>query len=211
MFLKKVMVVCLSALMLVGCGSSNNATTGNGGVTGGNAPSGEVQGKPVDTSKFKKFGDIYACDPKFRERGNTSTMFYAMFEINGIAYRAEADLPKDVYDQLMALELDENFDKNQQKITADLEITKFENLTEMVPPQEELDKWIGKTGKDLQDDGYVEGSGYNLDDMTFYLYKEPFYYAVTFEKDKEYTNSDDFDVWKTIGPLTIKSIKYDGI
>ena len=81
MFLKKVMVMCLSALMLVGCGSSNNATTDNGGSTGGNAPSGEVQGKPVDTSKFKTFGDIYASNPEFRERGNTSTIFHATCQL----------------------------------------------------------------------------------------------------------------------------------
>ena len=81
----------------------------------------------------------------------------------------------------------------------------------MIPPQEELDKYVGKTGQDLLDDGWTEGYGYNLDDMVFWLYKGPFAYDVVFESDQKYENTDDFDVWKTIAPLKIKSVTYKGL
>jgi hypothetical protein len=112
----------------------------------------------------------------------------------------------------MALEFDDaEYEEKHRAIAAPLEIRQLDNLTEMIPPQEELDKWIGKTGQDLIDDGWTEGFGYNLADMDFYLNKGPFSYVVRFEKDKEYVNSDDFDVFKTIAPLTITSVTYDGI
>ncbi len=47
--------------------------------------------------------------------------------------------------------------------------------------------------------------------MTFYLEYGPFTYAVTFESDSQYENTDDFDVIETIAPLTVSSAEFLGL
>jgi hypothetical protein len=47
--------------------------------------------------------------------------------------------------------------------------------------------------------------------MEFWLYKGPFAYTVVFESDQKYENTDDFDLWAAIAPLTIKSVTYNGL
>lgn len=189
----------MSVLLLTACGSAA-------------APASEPAASSVDVTSFKTMGDIFAANPEERQCGNTTDTFFYVFELDGTAYRAYADLSKEVSDQLFALDIfDEDYDAKKKEIAAPLEIRQFDNLTEMIPPQEELDKWVGKTGQDLLDDGWAEGFGYNLQDMDFFLFKGPFSYKVRFEKDKEYENTDDFDVWETIKPLTIESVTYDGL
>ncbi len=203
--MKKVFAAAMSVLLLAGCGTGSAPA----------APASETSqpaAASADVTSFKTIGDIFAANPEERERGNTEDTYFIVFDLGGTLYRAYADLPKDVFDQLMALEFDDaEYEEKHRAIAAPLEIRQLDNLTEMIPPQEELDKWIGKTGQDLIDDGWTEGFGYNLADMDFYLNKGPFSYVVRFEKDKEYVNSDDFDVFKTIAPLTITSVTYDGI
>ena len=198
----------MSVLVLTGCGSKPASTPSQPS----DAPISAGSSASADVSSFKTIGDIYAAGADEKERGNTEKDFFIVFDLNGTIYRAYADLTKDIFDQLMALEFDDpEYEQKYQTISGELPIRQLDNLTDMIPPQAELDKWVGKTGKDLQDDGWTEGYGYNLEDMTFYLYKGPFCYAVTFEADKKYENTDDFDVWATISPLTIKSVKYEGI
>ena len=198
---KKVLVCAMSAILLAGCGSAAPAQE----------PA-EPASSSADVTSFKTIGDIYAANPNVRESGNTNDTYFCVFELNGNLYRAYADISSDVFDQLMALDFsDSDYDAKQQAILAPLPIRQFDDLTAMIPSQEELDQWIGKTGKDLLDDGWTEGFGYNLEDMDFYLNKGPFSYVVRFEKDKEYQNSDDFDVEAVISPLTIVSVTYDGI
>ena len=203
MMMKKVLAAALSAVLLAGCGTAAPAPA---------AETSSPAAASADVSSFKTIGDIFAANPEERERGTTTDTFFYVFELNGTLYRAYADLTKEVSDQLMALDFsDPDYEEKYREIAGPLEIRQFDNLTEMIPSQEELDKWIGKTGKDLKDDGWTEGMGYNLMDMEFYLNKGPFSYAVRFEKDKEYENSDDFDVWATISPLVITGVTYDGI
>ena len=70
---------------------------------------------------------------------------------------------------------------------------------------------IGKTGQDLENDGWTTGYGYNLESMEFFLEKGPFAYTVTFASGQTLTNSDDFDVFETIRPLVIKSVECTGL
>ena len=203
MVIKKLVAVCFSILMLIGCGKSTGTNTSTDDIK---------ENTPIDVSKLKTIGDIYAVEPNVKERGNTENTYFIVFEKNDTVYRAYSDLSKEKFDELMALEFDDpDYEKKHIEIAGPLEIRQLDNLTEKIPTQEELDKLVGKTGKDLFDDGWTEGYGYDLNDMNFYLYKGPFCFEVYFEKDKEYENTDDFDVWETISPLTVKSVNYYGI
>lgn len=205
---KKLSAIAMTALLLTGCGSS----APNASAPAESAQAASPAAASTDSVSFKTMGDIFAANPEEKERGNTEDTYFLVFELNGTLYRAYADLPTDVFDQLMNLEFDDpDYEKKHHEIAGPLEIRQFDNLTEKIPPQSELDQWVGKTGQDLKDDGWTEGYGFDLTEMNFYLYKGPFCYKVKFKKDKEYENSDDFDVWSTISPLTIESVTYDGI
>jgi hypothetical protein len=91
-------------------------------------------------------------------------------------------------------------------------INRIENLSEQIPPQTELDKLIGKTGKELLDDGWMTSGCYDLEDMVFNMDKGMFSYNVSFESNGvKPDNTDDFIDREAIQPLIVKSISYAGI
>ena len=204
---KKLIAVLATVLLLAGCGSK----TGNPGNTATSETPAAVSSS-VDTTSFKTMSDIFALNPEEKERGFMNTDFCYVFELDGVIYRAKGVLTQEQMDQIFDLEFDDpDYEEKYREITGSIAIKQFDNLTKMIPPQEELDKYVGKTGQDLLDDGWSEGYGYNLDDMEFWLNKGPFAYAVVFESDQKYENTDDFDVWKPIAPLKIKSVTYNGL
>ena len=204
---KKLIAVLTAGLLLSGCGSSAG-TQGTGPESG--TPAAASSG--ADPASFKTMGDIYAANPEERERGFMDTDYCYVFELDGTVYRARGTLTEEQRDALFDLQYDDpDYEEKYREISGPIAIEQFDNLTEMIPPQEELDKYVGKTGQNLLDDGWTEGYGYNLDNMEFWLYKGPFAYTVVFESDQKYENTDDFDVWATIAPLTIKSVTYNGL
>ena len=210
---KKIIAVLTAGLLLAGCGN-NTGSTGSAGSTGSTADSGTpaAASSGADVSSFKTMGEIFALHPDEREKGFADKDYCYVFELDGIIYRAKGTLTQEQMDQLFALDYDDpDYDKKYSEIAGPIAIEQLDNLTEMIPPQEELDKYAGKTGQDLLDEGWTEGYGYNLDNMEFFLYKGPFAYTVVFESDQKYENTDDFDVRATIAPLKIKSVPYNGL
>ncbi len=151
--------------------------------------------------------DVFAYDSDNYASGGDYYIY--VFEKDGIIYRATAKFPPDVSEKVAAIDIfDEQYDAKVREAVAPLEIEKLDNLTEMIPPQEELDALVGKTGQDLLDAGWTIWS-YQLDIMEFGLHHGPFAFTVVFDGELEMT--DDFDEYAAIAPLTIKSVTYDGI
>ena len=87
-----------------------------------------------------------------------------------------------------------------------LKISRLENLSEMLPSQEEMNKWVGKTGQDLFDADWTN-SGWNLDEMVFWMNYGAFQYDVVMEG--EVKTPDDFGD-EDINSLVVKSVAYNG-
>ena len=161
----------------------------------------------ADNAEFHTMADVFAYDSDNYASGGDFYIY--VFEKDGIIYRATAKFPPDVSEKVAAIDIfDEQYDAKVREAVAPLEIEKLDNLTEMIPPQEELDALVGKTGQDLLDDGWTIWS-YQLDIMEFGLHHGPFAFTVVFDGELEMT--DDFDEYAAIAPLTIKSVTYDGI
>ena len=161
----------------------------------------------ADNAEFHTMADVFAYDSDNYASGGDYYIY--VFEKDGIIYRATAKFPLDVSERVAAIDIfDEQYDAKVREAVAPLEIEKLDNLTEMIPPQEELDALVGKTGQDLLDAGWTIWS-YQLDIMEFGLHHGPFAFTVVFDGELEMT--DDFDEYAAIAPLTIKSVTYDGI
>ncbi|MBO7703456.1 MAG: hypothetical protein J6S26_03335 [Solobacterium sp.] len=198
--MKRVITILMTAFLLVGCGS---------GSASAQPANTQDSSAALDITTFKTMGDAFAHTDQDRQRAYSDDTYIYVFETNGNYYRAVSKMTPEVLEQLQALDFfDEEHDKKEMEIAGALELESIENLSDQIPSQEELDKYVGKTGQNLLDEGWTEGMGYSLDDMEFWLYHGPFCYAVVFESDKKYENTDDFDVWATIAPLTIKSVKF---
>jgi len=161
----------------------------------------------ADNAGFHTMADVFAYDSDNYAFGDDYYIY--VFEKDGIIYRATAKFPTDVSEKVAAIDIfDEQYDAKVREAVAPLEIEKLDNLTEMIPPQEELDALVGKTGQDLLDAGWTIWS-YQLDIMEFGLHHGPFAFTVVFDGELEMT--DSFDEYAAIAPLTIKSVTYDGI
>ena len=194
-----ILVCLMAASLLAGCGAADSAAPGG--------DSAEQGAESADIGALRTMGDVFGFEDCGVGYGEGS--FVYVFEADGTYYRAIADLPEDVSEALWALDFfDEQHDEKVKEIVAPLEISRLENLSETILPQEELDALIGRTGQELlDDDWYIRG--YNLDTMEFWMYHGAFAYTVVFDGTLELT--DDFNEEEAIGPLTVKSVTFDGI
>lgn len=192
--LRRIGIVCVS-ILLVSCGgkaSSSNA---------------------FDLSSLKTIGDVLALDTVNQSQYGFTDKYYAyVFEKDGVYYRASADIPSDVSKEIWDIDFeDENREEKINALLNPLPLKAVENLSEQIPPQSELDKYVGKTGQELFDEGWSYNY-YNLEDMEAGLDHGPFSYRVKFNYDGEpMENTDDFDFYEAFKDLTVASIAFDGL
>lgn len=166
-----------------------------------------------DPAKVKIMDDIFSYEDKEEcQVAYTEEKYIYVFQADDIYYRAVAELPEDVSDALWALDFfDADHDQKVSELISPLEIASLDNLTEMIPDQKELDQLIGKTGRDLFEDGWTY-SYYNLADMEAGMDHGPFEFIVRFEYEGEQmVNSDEFDFYEEFKDLPVFSVTYDGL
>lgn len=201
--LSMLLMTVLVLSLLAACG---------GGDPDGNAAAPAGKGA-FDPAAVKTMEDVFPYeDPDQQHEGFTEKHYVFVFRADGNWYRAVADLPQDVSDTVWAIDFfDENRDQKIRDLVSPLAVRSLENLSEQIPAQEELDRYIGKTGRDLFDEGWTYWY-YNLDDLEAGLEHGPFRYRVLFEYEGEpMVNSDDFDFYEEFRDLVVLSVTYDGI
>lgn len=206
--MKRIMFFLLAAvILLAGCGAGSSGSPAAGSSQG--KASGQEAGKDI-VDNLKTIGDIKQLDDDMvREEAYFEDFYACVIDVDGTLYRLAADLPEDVSKQIWSIDFeDEDRDEKVNELMKSLEITRKDNFSELIIPQEELDKLVGKTGQDLLDDGWYSG-GYNLEDMEFWMYKDPFMYTVVFEGTAEPT--EDGDDNEMIKDLKVKSVTYTSL
>ncbi len=199
------LVVLLALSLFTGCSLSIKPESGE---------ISDVKGTSAIES-FKTIGDLLSSEEaSFRQRAVFSDKYVQVFEIDDTIYRVIAPISEELSDKLFDLDIfDEEYDEKVTELVSASAITSYENLSEQIPEQAELDKLIGKTGAELLDDGWSVGS-YSLSEMEFYMDKDPFEYLVTFNEKIDYPEDDpdfEFDEDTELRPLTVKSITYFGL
>lgn len=187
--MKKILALCLMLLLslsLIGCGQQQQQT--------GDSP-----------SEIETIGDAQRISSGENEQEALYGDYYIYaFESDGTCYRAIAAVPAEISDELWDLDWD---DPKKSELVAPLPVEKLENLSEMIPSQEELDSLVGKTAQELFDDGWYN-TGWNLTDMEFWMNYGPFSYTVVLDGDVG--NYEDFEE-DDMAPLVVKSISCDGL
>lgn len=153
--------------------------------------------------EVKTFSDVLAL-PNYGTALTEDTVVYA-FELGGTVYRVVSKLEPDT-----AAALNEAFGDSQKfnELLAPIEIDQIVNVSEKIPSQEELDKYVGKTAGELLDDGWT-WTYYNLDEMEFGMEHGWFRYVL--KLDGKVENKEDLIIEEAIKDLKVLSIAYEGI
>ena len=199
--------VCVLSLLIVltlfaACGkkeSSDPAPTNN-------APA-------ADTLSVETIGEALALKGEGEFQSATLGKAYVVvFEKDGVYWRVIAELTPEQHDAIFALDiLDENHDEKEKELVSPLTVTKIENLNEKKLSDDDMTALVGKTGAELFDSGWTTGMGYDLESMEFYLEYAPFMYTVTFEKQEQLENTDDFDEEAAVASLKVVSVSFSGL
>ncbi len=171
-------------------------------------------GKTPTKEDIKTMADAFVYDyVDNKQEVYTETEYIYVFELDGVYYRAIAEMPEDVSNEIWNLDI-EDYDekkKKEREIVSSLPVETFENLTEGMPTEEELSVYVGKTGQVIFDEGWTY-SYYNLEDMEAGMDYKLYSYTVKFDYDgPQMENTDDFDFEENFRDLKIASIKCSGI
>lgn len=195
--MKKMLVLLLAIVMLlgvIGCGSAS------------------ISGGKVAPEKIKTLGDAFKyTDDTFYGFGYDYFVYVFKESENGDYYRAIAEFSEELYEKSEDIDFDD--EKREEKIRAlykDIPVFKVENLSAGIPSQKELDKYIGKTGADLLNEGFTIG-GYSLGDNSsdFWMDKGLYNYTVTF--DIVLNPELEFDEEEVIKSAKVLAIKYENL
>ena len=199
--------VCVLSLLIVLClfaacgkqGSSDPAPTDNVPAS--------------DTLSVETIGEALALKGEGEFQSATLGKAYVVvFEKDGVYWRVIAELTPEQHDEIFALDiLDENHDEKEKELVSPLTVTKIENLNEKKLSDDDMTALVGKTGAELFDSGWTTGMGHDLDSMEFYLEYAPFMYTVTFEKQEQLENTDDFDQEAAVASLKVVSVSFSGL
>lgn len=201
-----VLIAVLAMCLLAGCGGQKDESAG-GDTSGGTSAT-------VDLASIKTLGDAFALEGKDEDSEQRSTYdgkYYYAFTVGGTAYRVIADLPEDIEKKIFDLEFDDDYDKNEKALVADLPVALAEDLTEYIMPQEELDALVGKTGQELADMGWRGGSFYNGETKEAWLEFGPYAYSFQFDGEVLSPSADDFDEFEDLADRKVVKATFEGL
>lgn len=204
--MKKAFVIVLSLLIVLSLVASC-------GKQGSNDPSASDNVPASDALSVETVGDALALMGEGESQFATLEKAYVVaFEKDGVYWRVIAELTPEQHDAIFALDiLDEDHDEKEKELVSPLKVTKCENLNEKKLSDDDMAALVGKTGAELFDSGWTTGMGYDLESMEFYLEYAPFAYTVTFEKQEQLENSDDFDAEAAVASLKVVSVSFTGL
>ena len=194
-------VMLMSFFLLTGCGSQANESGGE--TTAGTA-------EALSTDSVKTLGDVNALETEDLQTSVADNKVVYAFGYEGTYYRVTAPISDEDQQAYVDIDFaDDDYEDQQKKILAPLKIEKIENLSEQILPQDELNALVGKTGKELLDDGWVCTGNYDLEAKEFYLDHGLFRYLVTFDGEIAVKDVEDFDEEAGIQDLTVKSAEFN--
>ncbi len=175
----------LSSAPLVAC-------SGQSGAGEGEAPTASSQAAAVDVSSWKTLGDAFAVQTDSLSSGWDEHYYVSVFKAGDSIVRVVGKLDADSYAKIEAVDWSkEDAEKQLAEATDAVPLVSADDLTSELVSQDELDKYVGKKGEDLIDDGWTFQSYYMTggDQTGTYFAKGDLVYMITFD----ISVSDDLD------------------
>ena len=162
----------------------------------------------VPLEDVKTFNDILALPYSGYSTGNGHFVF--AFYYQGEEYRAIANLTEKQEEELFALDWeDPEYDQKYYALLAPIAVDRIEKLSDLTPPAEDAEIVGKKLSEVLEiEDWYT--SGYNLEDMEFYLTHGEFGYNAKVEVEGE-IDPFTFDEYEQGDIVTITALEYAGV
>lgn len=200
--LSLMLVLLMASFALAGCGGGEKKDS--------NANSDNTNSKPIAIDEIKTIGDAFEVAPEDSQWAVYDNKVIFVLQSGESYYRFIADISEADQQAYMDIDYsDPDFEAKQHAIVDPLVITKTEELTDQILSQEELDALIGKTGKELADDGWTYQGSYNLEDMEVWMDKGPFEYSVKFDG-KIAENTDDLDIAEATKDMKVVAAEFNG-
>ena len=152
--------------------------------------SGAKEEKTIDS--IETFGDVMEMDCTDVQSAVFENVAVMAFKYGDTYYRVTADITPEESQAIFDLEMDENFDDNRDNLMKPFKIKEIEDLSSHILTDDELGALVGKTGKDLMEDGWTF-SGHDLETMEFWMEKDMFVYTVTFDGEVAEADWDSFE------------------
>lgn len=171
----------------------------------------QQQTAEIDLASLKTMGDLFRYDVEDDQWGYNEEKIVALYNYGEKTYRIYADLTKEIYDALEAIDFfDEDKVEKTHKALSGAKITKAEDMAQYLPTEEYLQQYVGKTGQELLDDDFWS-SGYNLyGEQVFYMGHDLYEFEVYFNEKVEFdeNNMEDFDEEEVIKNMTVKKLVF---
>ena len=195
--LSLILVLMMSAMALAACGSTDDSGSGSGDA--------------ASVDSLKTIGDIIALNAEeIQSAVDDDTGVYA-FRLGDKYYRAKAAISEEASKAYFDIDyMDEDYEEQQKEIVSPLEINEIEDLSDQMLTQEQMDALTGKTGQELQDEGW-QFSGHDLETMEFWMNYGPFLYTVVFDGSVDEADYDSFEDESGTKHMTVKSVVFNAL
>ena len=204
----------LACMLLTACGqqeSSNSSPSSSSSSSSSAAEQTETPAARLDVSGLKTLGDVLAVSSYCQGMAYGEQSFGGVYQIDDSYVRVTAKMTPELYEQTNALDYnDKDYDKKFSELMSGLELESVEDITADKIPQETLDTYVGKTGKDMVNDGFAFATYfmYGEDETGVAMTNGYYSYDVIF--DAKVTEDDTNDEGASIMDATIKSVEQTG-
>lgn len=165
-----------------------------------------------DSTTWKTLGDAFAAAEADPSCGYDEHAYVAVVPAGGRNVYVAARMTTEAYGATDKIQFtDADAIDGIETALSGLEITKVEDITDKVVPQADLEKLVGKSGKDLMSDGYrfVSYSSYGGDSTTATFDKGYYGYEITFSKKLTEGANLDGDEGAAVRDATITGVRSD--
>ena len=202
----------LACMLLTACGQQESSNSSSGSSSSSSAAEQtETPAASLDVSGLKTLGDVLAVSSYCQGMAYGEQSFGGVYQIDDSYVRVTAKMTPELYEQTNALDYnDKDYDKKFSELMSGLELEIVEDITADKIPQETLDTYVGKTGKDMVNDGFAFATYfmYGEDETGVAMTNGYYSYDVIF--DAKVTEDDTNDEGASIMDATIKSVEQTG-
>lgn len=197
------LAVSIGVLPLAACGSAPTQEEAK--------PQETTQTEALDTKSWKTLGDALASRTDRLSYGHDDKYFVCVFSAGDTQVRAIAKSDPSIDPAIGELDFeDPDYDKKLDEILKDLELISAEDISGTMLEQSELDSYVGKTGQDLLDAGFVFGSYFMYGGEQTGASMDNGYYTYEFTFDVSVPEDKTEDEGEALKGATITEVQSNG-